>query len=102
MGFLLSQKKGPKRSLKPQKITGFHGCEDLFGKMPIRHPSYMELQIFAFGCSVGDGKTAAPAIAQQNINVLTGQVLKGLVLRQLQLYDHDVVADFFKMDDPAG
>ena len=71
------------------------------GEQPARHLADVQFQQFIAARRVGQREAATRTVAQQNIDVLSSEILKTLVFGQLERNDHDIRRRPFQADRPA-
>ncbi len=79
----LAQIEAAVRAFETQDVAFLHAVEHMLRELPARRQAHMKLQQFVVVGSVGQGEGAAPAVLEQELDVLPGQELQSLVDRQL-------------------
>ena len=96
----LAQKERAMRRFEAQDVAFLHLLEHMVGEAAAGYMPDMQLNEFIIMWRIGHGETAAGAIAQQEIQILTGQKLQPLGGRQLQSQHDDIVGQAFQLMHP--
>lgn len=73
---VFAQKKAAVRPVQADDVARFHGIKYLPGKLPARHLADVQMQTGIIMRRVSQRERAAPAILEQNIDILAGQELQ--------------------------
>ena len=99
---LLAQKEAAVGPLETQDVLFFHAAEDMAGELAAGNQPDMQLQEAIVMRRVGDGKRAALAVLQQELDVLAGEKLQALVGGQFEAQHDHVVGHALDLLHPAG
>src|SRR6266849_4448200 len=80
--YVVAQKECAERPFEAQQRLFLHFSKNMVRKMTAGDMANVDLQKSIIMRGVGQRKTAPAAVAQQNIDILPGQKLQALVLRQ--------------------
>ena len=99
---VLSEEKRAERALKTHQFLDLESVEHVTGESTIRDLAHVKFKRGIGLGPIGNREAASFAIAQQNIDVLTGQVFKIFSFGQGKFEHHHIVRQCSECGHPAG